>query len=107
RLHRTGRPAGGLTLDAAHQADGRGWISAKLVGTTLGMPAFRSAPRRDAPEIAKMAGNNWRPDSVNVSAVQGCSGKYIEVTATPVGGKPVRGWSWSPCAAQLTRSEAR
>jgi hypothetical protein len=34
--------------------------------------------------------------------VHGFQGSYIEVTATPIGGKPVRGWSYKPCSSQLT-----
>ena len=49
-----------------------------------------------------MAGDSWGPDSVTVSAVHACQGDYIEVTATPIGGKPVRGWSFKPCSSQLT-----
>ncbi len=93
----------GLKLDAAHNDDGRGWISARLVGVQLRVPAFRSAPRRDAPEIAHLMGDNWGPDSVTVSAVHACQGPYMEVTTTPYGGKvPVRGWSYKPCSQQLT-----
>jgi hypothetical protein len=92
----------GLTFDPAHAADGRGWISATLVGAQLRTIAFRSAPHRDAPQIAHLAGDNWGPDSVKVSAVHGCRGGYIEVTATPIGGKPLRGWSYKPCSLQLT-----
>jgi hypothetical protein len=107
-LIRNGRPEGGLTFDAAHAADGRGWISGRLAATTLALPAFRSAPRRDAPQIARMMGDfsgsdgGWGPYSVAMSAVHGCQGGYIEVTVTPPRGKPVRGWSFKPCAAQLT-----
>jgi len=101
-LIRNGDPADGLTFDAAHRADGSGWVSARLVGTSLRMPAFRSAPRRDAPVVAKMAGDDWGPDSAAVSVVHGCQGDYIEVTAAPYRGKPVRGWSYKPCSSQLT-----
>ena len=101
-LIRNGDPANGLIFDAAHQADGRGWVSGRLVGTSLRMPAFRSAPRRDAPVVAKMAGDDWGPDSAAVSMVHGCQGDYIEVTAAPYRGKPVRGWSYKPCSSQLT-----
>ena len=93
---------GGLKLDAAHEADGRGWISARLVGAQLRAVALRSSPRRDAPKIAHLMGDSWGPDSVKVSAVHGCQGAYLEVTATPIGGKPARGWSYKPCASQLT-----
>ena len=93
---------GGLTFDAAHRADGRGWVSAKLVGTQLRLPAFRSAPRRDAPAIAQFHGDTWGPDSAVVAAVHGCQGQYIEVTAGPPEGKKLRGWSYLPCSLQLT-----
>jgi hypothetical protein len=93
---------GGLTFDAAHAADGRGWITARFVSAQLRATAFRSAPRLDAPEIAKMRGDNWGPYSVDLLAVHGCNGRYMEVTARPVGGKPLRGWSFSPCSLQLT-----
>ena len=101
-LIRDGDPRDGLKLDAGHEGDGRGWISAKLVGVQLRVPAFRSAPRSDAPEVAHLMGNDWGPGSVGVSAVHSCQGPYIEVTATPIGGKPVRGWSYKPCSSQLT-----
>ena len=101
-LVHNGERDGDLKLDAAHAGDGRGWLSARLAGTTLRVAAFRSAPRRDAPLVARMAGDNWGPDSVTVSAVHACRGDYIEVTATPIGGKPVRGWSFKPCSSQLT-----
>jgi len=93
---------GGLTFEATHRADGRGWVSAKLVGTQLRLSAFRSAPRRDAPEIARFQGDNWGPDSAGVTAIHGCQDRYIEVTAAPPNGKPLRGWSYLPCSSQLT-----
>jgi hypothetical protein len=76
---------GGLTFDKAHEADGRGWISARLVGTALRMTEFRTAPRRDASLVARLNGENWSwgPWSVEVLAVHGCSGNYVEVTARP------------------------
>jgi len=93
----------GLKLDATHKDDGRGWISARVVSVQLRVPALRSAPRREAREIAHLVGDNWGPDSVTVSAVHGCQGPYMEVTTTPIGGKaPVRGWSYKPCSNQLT-----
>jgi len=107
-LIRNGRPEGGLTLDAAHARDGRGWISGKLAATTLALPPLRSEPRRDAPEVAHLMGDgsgpdgSWGPYSVAITTVHGCQGGYIDVTVTPPKGKPVRGWSYKPCAAQLT-----
>lgn len=93
----------GLQLDRAHAADGRGWVSARLVGVQLRVPALRAAPNRDAREVAHLRGENWGPDSVTVSALHACQGAYMEVTTTPYGGKtPVRGWSYKPCSQQLT-----
>jgi hypothetical protein len=93
---------GDFTLDPANAADGRGWVPGRLVGTALSRPPFRAAPRRDAPVLVEMQGPQWGPDSALVSAVHACQGKYVEVTATPYGGKPVRGWSWEPCSNQKT-----
>ena len=101
-LVRNGEQDGSLKFDAAHVGNGRGWLSARLVGTTLRVAALRSAPRREAPLVARLAGDNWGPDSAAVSAVHSCQGSYIEVTTTPFGGTPVRGWSFKPCSSQLT-----
>ena len=95
-------PADGLKLDAEHAADGRGWIWGGLVGTQLASVPFRSAPRRDAPAVARFHGENWSPMSVGVSMIHACDGKYVEVTAKPPNGKSLRGWSYGPCSAQLT-----
>jgi hypothetical protein len=95
-------PADGLKLDADHAAAGRGWIWGGLVGTQLTSRPFRSGPRREAPAVAQLLGDSWNPGSVPVSMTHGCEGKYVEVTATPPGGRPLRGWSYAPCSAQLT-----
>ncbi len=96
-------PPGGMNLAADHAGDGRAWISAGLVSTTLGTFIFRTAPRRDAPSGPRLEGDSWGPYSLSVLAVHGCSGLYIDVTVRPYGGgTPVRGWSFWPCAAQLT-----
>ncbi len=52
-----------------------------------------------------MFGDGWGPDSASVSAVHGCQGKYIDVTAAPPDGKPLRGWSYLPCSSQLTTGD--
>jgi len=102
-LIRDGDPRDGLTFNAAHAADGRGWISARLVSVQLRVVALRAAPRRDAPEVAHLRGENWGPDSGEVSAVHACRGPYMEVTTIPYGRKTaVRGWSYKPCSSQLT-----
>lgn len=95
-------PSDGMKLDAEHAADGRGWIWGGLVGTQLATVPLRSGPRRETPALARFKGDNWGPDSVAVSAIHACEGKYVEVTATPSDGTTVRGWSFAPCSAQLT-----
>ena len=95
-------PANGLKLDAAHAAEGRGWISGKLVGVTPGSRALRSAPRRDAPVVAELSGADWGPDSFIVSAVHACDGKYVEISGTHDPARKLRGWSYAPCSNQLT-----
>jgi hypothetical protein len=101
-LIRDGSPATDFTLDPANAEDGRGWVSGKLVGTTLAAVSLRTAPRWDAPVVASFAMPGSSPVSVVVSAVHGCQGKYAEVTGTPLNGKTVRGWSYWPCSSQLT-----
>jgi hypothetical protein len=101
-LIKNGNPEKDFMLDAANAADGRGWVSGKLVGTTLGAAALRTAPRRDASPVANLSGPGRSPESTAVSVVHGCQGKYVEVTAKPLDGKPARGWSWAPCFLQLT-----
>jgi hypothetical protein len=91
---RQGRPVNGFV--------GPGWVSGALVGVQLGAQTLRAAPRHDAAVLARLVGENWGPDSAAVTVVHGCEDKYVEVTATPLGGKPLRGWSWFPCASQLT-----
>jgi hypothetical protein len=101
-LIRDGYPSTDFTLDPANAEDGRGWVSGRLVGTTLVAVYLRTAPRWDASAVANFGGPGSSPESVVVSTVHGCRGKYVEVTGTPLNGKAVRGWSYGPCAAQLT-----
>jgi hypothetical protein len=101
-LIRNGNPEKDFMLDPANAADGRGWVSGKLVGTTLGAAALRTAPKRDAPFVVDLSGPGLSPESTAVSAIHGCQGRYVEVTAAPLNGKTVRGWSWAPCSLQLT-----
>jgi hypothetical protein len=103
-LIQKGDPASGLVLDAAHAADGRGWISGRLVGVSLGRRFLRATPHRDAQAVADLLGPNWGPDSFIVSVVHACRDKYVEVTGVgmPTGGKPLRGWTWAPCSNQLS-----
>lgn len=101
-LIRDGNPPSDFTLDPANADDGRGWVSGRLVGTTLVAVNLRTAPHWDAPVVANFGEGSSSPESVAVSTVHGCRGKYVEVTGTPLGGKTVRGWSYGPCSAQLT-----
>ena len=101
-LIRDGDPSTDFTLDPANADDGRGWVSGRLVGTTLVAVDLRTAPRWDASVVANFGGPGSSPESVVVSAVHGCRGKYVEVTGTPLNGKTVRGWSYGPCSLQLT-----
>jgi Bacterial SH3 domain len=103
-LIRDGYPTTDFTLDPANADDGRGWVSGRLVGTTLVAINLRTAPRWDAPVVANFGGpsSSSSPESVVVSTVHGCRGKYVEVTGTPLSGKTVRGWSYGPCSLQLT-----
>ena len=101
-LIKNGNPEKDFMLDPANAADGRGWVSGRLVGTTLGAAALRTAPRRDAPSVVDLSGPGLSPESTVVSTIHGCQGKYVEVTASPLKGKTVRGWSWAPCFLQLT-----
>jgi hypothetical protein len=99
-------PASGVVLDPAHAAGGRGWISGRLVGVTLGRRELRAAPRRDAPMVLDLFGKDWGPDSFLVSAVHACRDKYVEVTGKAPRGKPLRGWAFGPCSNQLTTCDS-
>jgi hypothetical protein len=91
-----------IHLDPAYAAAGLGWISARLAGTQLGAWTLRAAPRHDAAILGQMQGDWGGPDSVKVMAIHGCDGGYIDVTVKPLSGPVLRGWSWLPCASQLT-----
>ncbi|CAN5764897.1 hypothetical protein BH11PSE3_BH11PSE3_02420 [soil metagenome] len=114
-------PRDGLKFDPANAADGRGWVSGKLITVNLRNAELRTAPRRSAPLVAELKGPKWGPDWFGVRIIHACQDKYIEVTGKMIDGtladgprlydvltddklkgKFVRGWSWSPCANQLT-----
>ena len=68
-LIRNGNPAKDFVLDAASAEDGRGWVSGRLVGTTLGAAALRTAPRRDAPLVIDLSAPGRSPESTAVSVI--------------------------------------
>jgi hypothetical protein len=96
--------------------DGRGWIEGKSLTTHLFRDTLRSAPGNGAPDAAYLRriadGNGYRPYDVEVQAVVGCAGRWLEVEihlpgARTVSGKPVaatdgtvRGWTDRSCAQQ-------
>jgi hypothetical protein len=77
--------------------DGQGWISGALVAVTIDDGPLLARPSADAPVVAKSENGSY-----DVKRVHGCLGKFVEVTATPNGGKATRGWSRRSCASQLT-----
>ena len=81
----------------AQPFDGQGWISGALVGVTIDDGPLLARPSADAPVVAKSENGSY-----DVKRVHGCLGKFVEVTATPNGGKATRGWSRRSCASQLT-----
>jgi len=89
-------------LNTVHPFEGPGWISGRLVGVRLGIANLRAQPRRDAAVIAQLRNEKegWGPDSFRVSGIHACEGDFVDVTtAWP---RKLRGWSWNPCASQLT-----
>src|SRR4030095_11238503 len=88
----------GVEFDIVGSKDG--WLRSKKPHRRGGMK-LRARPRA-SPAGARFYGGNWSPMSVGVSAIHGCEGKYVEVTAVPPNGKPLRGWSYAPCPLQLT-----
>jgi hypothetical protein len=54
---RNAKPKTDLKLEAANEADGRSWISGRLVGVTLASEPLR-APRCDAAIVAHLSGEN-------------------------------------------------
>ena len=93
-LIRDGYPSDGLhARSPANADDGRGWVSGRLVGTTLVAVNLRTAPRWDGQRldgVANFGGPGSSPESVGV--VVHCPrlpGKYVEVTGSPLSGKTV------------------
>jgi hypothetical protein len=56
-LIRDGSPPTDFTLDPANAGDGRGWVSGRLVGTTLVAVYLRTAPQWDASAVANFGGS--------------------------------------------------
>jgi hypothetical protein len=81
----------------ARPFNGQGWISGALVGVTIDDGPLLARPSADAPVVAKSEGGSY-----DVKRVHACRDKFVEVTATPNGGKATRGWSRRSCVSQLT-----
>jgi hypothetical protein len=81
----------------AQAFNGKGWISGALVGVTIDDGPLLAQPNPDARVVAKTENGSY-----DVKRVHNCLGEFVEVTATPNGGKATRGWSRRSCASQLT-----
>jgi hypothetical protein len=89
--------AGQYEDKTAQPFGGQGWISGALVGVTIDDGPLLSRPSADAPVVAKSENGSY-----DVKRVHACVGDFVDVTATPNGGKTTRGWSRRSCASQLT-----
>lgn len=81
---------------------GPGWISGKLLSATLNRIELRSAPRDDAPVVARLLGDDWGPDSVLVTAIEDCLGTYAKIRGRLPNGNEVSGWADGLCSNQVT-----
>ena len=104
---RTASPPTSFTLDAANAADGRGWVSGKLVGTTLAAVSLRTAPRWDAPASPTSPCPARRRKAWSSRPSMAAAASTLEVTGTPLGGKTVRGWSYCALLPASSRRAIR
>jgi hypothetical protein len=83
---------------------GTGWVSGTLVSTQLGATVLHAVPKREAPVTVNLRNDKkgWGADSYKVTRIHACDGQFVEITAAPPEGKPIHGWSYNPCASQLT-----
>lgn len=81
---------------------GPGWIAGSLLSATLNHMEIRSAPNESAPVVARLMGEDWGPDSVQVLAIEDCIGDYAKVRAKLPGGRQVTGWADGLCSNQVT-----
>ena len=82
--------------------------SAAMLAAALVAGRWRGVSRSSglATRAAGAAVGKLSTFSITASAVHGCQGEYIEVTAAPMHGKPVRGWTFKGCAMQLTTCDS-
>lgn len=83
---------------------GTGWVSTRLIGFAFGGEDARlhAAPADDAAVTLDMNGEGTGPDSVTVTAIRGCRGRWVDVDVTTGDGRKGRGWGVGVCANQVT-----
>jgi len=107
---------GWFQIEGASLSPGeKGWVDGRSVTVRLYRETLKAAPNAAAPDIVYLVafdadgGSLYSPDSVPVSRVFGCSGRWLEVEirlpgAKTLTGEPasangtVRGWTDSTCA---------
>lgn len=111
-----GSKDGWLLIQNPEEGDlkGKGWISGRLVGFTIGSSKLLATPSNDGEVVATLSGENngagYGPDSFAVLRVHGCQKKFAEVTIVlprsvkppPGKDKPLHGWVGRLCSNQLT-----
>jgi len=83
---------------------GPGWISGRLVGTTINDSNMRAGPGGDARLTLSLLDDakGWGAGSYTVVQIHGCSGAFADVSVRDPDGKVARGWVTRLCSAQLT-----
>jgi hypothetical protein len=83
---------------------GPGWVFADKVRFLINREEMRSAPRADAPIVARLSarGGASGPDSATIDHVHGCSGAFVDITAHSESAAPARGWATDICSNQVT-----
>ena len=81
---------------------GPGWIAGGLLSATLNHMEIRTAPNESAPVVARLMGEDWGPDSVQVLAIEDCTGYFAKVRAKLPGGRLITGWADGLCSNQVT-----
>lgn len=90
---------------------GPGWISGGLVAVRIGSRKLRAGPSNDARVVAALSGKtkdgrSYGPGNFDVLTVDGCRGRFAEVTIKlsrqfDPDAKPLHGWAGRVCRHQL------